>query len=120
MGAGEAFICAGVESMTRVPMMGFNPMPNPALARGYPQAYVAMGETAENLARSSGSRAREQEEFAARSHKGGRGPGRRPPRRRDRASAHGDATVSGTAASGRTPPLERLAGLKPAFDRRAR
>src|ERR1700733_11570234 len=28
LGAGDAFICAGVESMTRVPMMGFNPMPN--------------------------------------------------------------------------------------------
>ena len=33
MGAGEAFICAGVESMTRVPMMGFNPMPNPELKK---------------------------------------------------------------------------------------
>src|SRR5690606_24604225 len=31
MGAGEAFLCAGIESMTRVPMLGFNPMPNPAL-----------------------------------------------------------------------------------------
>ena len=27
MKAGEVFVCAGVESMTRVPMMGFNPMP---------------------------------------------------------------------------------------------
>ena len=36
MGAGEAFICAGVESMTRVPMMGFNPMPHPGLAEGFP------------------------------------------------------------------------------------
>jgi acetyl-CoA acyltransferase len=27
--AGEAFICAGVESMSRVPMMGFNPLPHP-------------------------------------------------------------------------------------------
>ena len=31
MNAGEAFICAGVESMTRVPIMGFNPMPHPGL-----------------------------------------------------------------------------------------
>ncbi|MCY4510463.1 MAG: acetyl-CoA C-acyltransferase, partial [Acidobacteria bacterium] len=30
LGAGVAFVCAGVESMSRVPMMGFNPMPNPA------------------------------------------------------------------------------------------
>ena len=29
MNAGEVFICAGVESMTRVPMMGFNPLPHP-------------------------------------------------------------------------------------------
>ena len=50
MGAGEAFVCAGVESMTRVPVMGFNPMPHLASRRGT-QAYVAMGETAENLAR---------------------------------------------------------------------
>src|SRR5580658_7079458 len=26
MNAGEVFICAGVESMTRIPMSGFNPM----------------------------------------------------------------------------------------------
>src|SRR5262249_50756731 len=51
MGAGEAFLCAGVESMTRVPMSGFNPMPNPALAENYPQAYLSMGVTAENVAR---------------------------------------------------------------------
>ena len=49
-GAGEAFICAGVESMSRVPMTGFNPMPNPALARTS-AAYMSMGETAENVAR---------------------------------------------------------------------
>ena len=30
MGAGDLFICAGVESMSRIPMGGFNPMPNPA------------------------------------------------------------------------------------------
>ncbi|MCX7676050.1 MAG: acetyl-CoA C-acyltransferase, partial [Alteraurantiacibacter sp.] len=47
MGAGEVFICAGVESMSRVPMMGFNPMPNPALAKTS-QAYISMGDTAEN------------------------------------------------------------------------
>src|SRR5690606_1912063 len=50
MGAGDVFICAGVESMTRIPMGGFNPMPNPKLGEIYPQAYINMGETAENLA----------------------------------------------------------------------
>jgi len=50
MNAGEAFICAGVESMSRVPMGGFNTLPHPELYRNYPQAYIGMGETAENLA----------------------------------------------------------------------
>tara|TARA_Y100000588_G_C14095864_1_gene856568 strand:- start:51 stop:443 length:393 start_codon:yes stop_codon:yes gene_type:complete len=31
LGAGDAFVCAGVEFMTQVPIMGFNPLPNPAL-----------------------------------------------------------------------------------------
>lgn len=64
MGAGEAFICAGVESMSRVPMSGFNPMPNPVLAEKYPQAYMSMGVTAENVARKYGILRREQESFA--------------------------------------------------------
>jgi acetyl-CoA acyltransferase len=50
MNAGEVFICAGVESMSRVPMGGFNYLPNPGLYKAYPQAYISMGETAENLA----------------------------------------------------------------------
>jgi acetyl-CoA acyltransferase len=50
MNAGEVFICAGVESMSRVPMLGFNPMPHPGLYARYPQAYISMGETAENVA----------------------------------------------------------------------
>lgn len=51
MNAGEVFVCAGVESMTRIPMGGYNYMPNPALYEAYPQAYISMGDTAENLAR---------------------------------------------------------------------
>jgi acetyl-CoA acyltransferase len=62
--AGEAFVCAGVESMTRVPMGGFNPLPNPALFARYPQAFAAMGETAENLARQRQISRRRQEELA--------------------------------------------------------
>lgn len=50
MGAGEVFICAGVESMTRIPMGGYNLMPNPRLYQNFPEAYINMGDTAENLA----------------------------------------------------------------------
>jgi acetyl-CoA acyltransferase len=68
MGAGDAFICAGVESMTRVPMTGFNPMPNPVLYKALPAAYVGMGETAENVARKYELSRTEQEAFAVFSH----------------------------------------------------
>lgn len=64
MGAGEVFICAGVESMSRIPMGGFNPMPNPALYASFQQAYISMGETAENLARKYGIDRARQETFA--------------------------------------------------------
>ncbi|MBE9640497.1 thiolase family protein [Salipiger mangrovisoli] len=67
MGAGEAFVCAGVENMSRVPMMGFNPMPHPEFARAHPEAYMGMGETAENVARRWQITRAEQEEFALRS-----------------------------------------------------
>jgi acetyl-CoA acyltransferase len=69
LGAGDAFICAGVESMSRVPMMGFNPLPHPGFAAEMPGAYMGMGDTAENVAaRWEISRA-EQEAFAAESHR---------------------------------------------------
>jgi acetyl-CoA acyltransferase len=67
--AGEAFICAGIESMTRVPMTGFNPSPHPGLAKDYPQAYVSMGQTAENVARKYQVTREQQQEFAVKSHK---------------------------------------------------
>lgn len=64
MNAGEVFICAGVESMSRVPMGGFNTLPHPGLHRDYPQAYIGMGETAENLALKYAISRTDQESFA--------------------------------------------------------
>ena len=69
MGAGEAFICGGVESMTRIPMTGFNPMPNPKLADDYPEVFTSMGITAENLAEQRGISRERQEAFAIESHR---------------------------------------------------
>ena len=68
LGAGDAFICAGVESMTRVPMGGYNPMPNPALNAKQPGAYMGMGDTAENVSRRWQITRAAQEELAVRSH----------------------------------------------------
>lgn len=67
MNAGQAFMCAGVESMSRVPMGGFNLLPHPGLYQRYPQAYIGMGETAENLARKYQISRTDQEAFALRS-----------------------------------------------------
>jgi len=71
IGAGEAFICAGVESMTRVPQGGFSFSPNPRF-RGpntpfaeFPiETYVSMGQTAENVADRYGISRIDQETFA--------------------------------------------------------
>jgi acetyl-CoA acyltransferase len=67
LGAGEVFVCAGVENMSRVPMMGFNPLPHPDFAKEHPEAYMSMGETAENVARRWQIPRAEQEAFALRS-----------------------------------------------------
>jgi acetyl-CoA acyltransferase len=116
LGAGEAFICAGVESMSRVPMMGFNPMPNPALHDMRPGAYMGMGDTAENVARRWQITRADQEAFAVESH-----------RKAAQAQAEGRlaaeivpiATKAGTVeADGCIRPdasAEGLAALKPAF-----
>lgn len=68
LGAGDAFICGGVESMTRVPMGGFNASPNPTLLEQRPEVYMSMGQTAEEVARRYGVRRKEQEAFAVLSH----------------------------------------------------
>src|SRR5690606_38557091 len=68
MGAGECFICAGVESMTRVPMGGFNASPNPALLSSFPEVYLSMGHTAERVAERYGISRDEQEAMAVESH----------------------------------------------------
>ncbi len=67
-GSGELFICGGVESMSRVPMMGFNPMLNPALQKAMPDAYVSMGVSAENLAERYQIDRDAQQRFAVTSH----------------------------------------------------
>lgn len=108
MGAGECFICAGVESMTRVPMMGFNPLPNPRLHRDEPGAYMSMGDTAENVARRYQVTRADQEAFAAGSH-----------RKAAAADFSAEIVAVGNAAKDEcirrdtTPAI--LAGLPPAF-----
>ncbi len=68
MGSGKVFVCAGVESMTRVPMLGFNPMPHPKLLEENPNVYLSMGITAENVAKKYNIDRKEQQDFAISSH----------------------------------------------------
>ncbi len=117
IGAGEVFVCGGVESMTRVPDGGFSPSPNPALRERYPEAYFKMGETAEVVAERYGVSRLAQEELSVESH-----------RKAARAQELGglrDEIVPVTTPEGEvvdsdacirpTTSLEGLAGLKLAF-----
>lgn len=66
-GIGDAFLCVGVESMTMVPQGGFNFSPNPELLANS-DAYLSMGETAENVAQRYNISRVDQEVFALQSH----------------------------------------------------
>lgn len=113
-GAGEVFIAAGVESMSRIPMGGFNPMPNPALYEKYPQAYISMGETAENLAKQHKISREEQERFALSSHKKA-AEAAKSGKFDDEIVPIGDVKEDGTIRADST--AEKLAEMKPAFDK---
>ena len=67
-GMGDAFLCVGVESMTMVPQGGFNFSPSPELLE-HTQAYISMGETAENVARRWNVSRVDQEALAVESHR---------------------------------------------------
>jgi acetyl-CoA acyltransferase len=68
-GKGELFVAAGVESMTRIPMGGYNPMPNPGLYARLPDVYMSMGLTAERVAEQEKVTREAQEKFALESHR---------------------------------------------------
>ena len=118
MGAGDAFICGGVESMSRVPMTGFKPLPHPGLYESYPAAYVSMGQTAENVAKLHQITREDQDAFALASH-------------RKAAKADEDGSLAAEIVAIRRngeivekdgcirpeTSLEALADLKPAFDK---
>ncbi len=116
LGAGECYIAGGIESMTRVPMMGFNPLPNPVLARSMPSAYMSMGDTAEVVASRWGISRVEQEAFAVQSHakaSAARDDGRLAGEIVEITSKAGKISVDGCIRSDTT--AETLASLKPAF-----
>ena len=111
-GAGDLFIAGGVESMSRVPMPGFNPMLNPSLVDM--DAYIGMGHTAENLAKKYSISRERQEQMALESHL-----------KASKAIEKGEfkdeiIPVNDISEDGCVRPdttLESMAQLKPAFDK---
>lgn len=111
-GAGDVFICGGVESMTRIPMGGYNPLPNPGLYKNYPQAYMSMGLTAEEVATQCNISRTDMEKFALSSHQ-----------KAAKADLSGeiipietrDGTVSKDGTIRAESTLEAMATLEPAF-----
>jgi acetyl-CoA acyltransferase len=69
--AGEAdvVVAGGTESMSLIPMGGHKIAPNPTLLETYPDTYLGMGLTAENVARKYGIGREDADRFALESHR---------------------------------------------------
>ncbi len=123
IGAGEAFVCAGVESMTRVPQGGFSFSPNPRfkgpntpIAEFPIETYVSMGQTAENVAARYHVSRLDQERFALASQQKAAAAfaaGRLSAELISVSTADGLVEADGCLRPQTT--LEGLAQLKPAF-----
>ena len=115
MGAGEAFVAGGTESMSRVPMMGFNIMPPPSWSPEEVLDFVNVGLTAERVAEQYGLSRKDQEQFAYKSQAKALKAQQSGKLADEIAEVKvGNAIV---AADGcvRETALEKLAELKPAF-----
>jgi acetyl-CoA acyltransferase len=125
VGAIDVGLAGGLESMSMVPMGGSKIALNPAVVEQFPDAYITMGNTAENVARQFGVSRGDQDAFALDSH-----------RKAVAAWARGDFTAEVLPIKTRVfdgeiwrditvdrdegpradTSLEKLAALKPAFD----
>ena len=112
MGSGKAFICGGVESMTRV-TTGFNSIPYPYSDKENPNVYFSMGITAENVAKKYNISRKEQQDFAILSH-------HKAFQAQSKGNFNNEITVIGNCSKdGNIRPNsnhETLDGLKLAFD----
>ncbi len=115
LGAGEAFICGGTESMSRVPMYGFNLLPPTAWNAQETADFLNVGLTAERVAAMYRVTREDQDAFALESQ--------RKAVAAQRSGALAAEIVPITAGQAivkadgciRETSLEKLAALKPAF-----
>lgn len=127
-GFGTCIIAGGTESMSMVPMTGHTYSPNPWLLENYPEVYLSMGQTAENVANRYGVRREEQDAFGYRSHvravaaqDGGKFRGEIVPIRVEQVKEGDDGPSSATIlfdtdeGPRRNTSSEAMAALRPAF-----
>ena len=67
-GGAHILIAGGSESMSMIPMAGNKPAPNPWFVDHYPQVYINMGLTAEQVQRRYGISREDADAFSYRSH----------------------------------------------------
>jgi acetyl-CoA acyltransferase len=67
-GFAEVVVAGGTETMSLIPMGGYHFSPNPYLMEHYPDSYLSMGLTAENLAAKHHISREEQDQFSLGSH----------------------------------------------------
>jgi acetyl-CoA acyltransferase len=127
-GAAQIILAGGTESMSLLPMSGHRFSPNPHLVDRYPEVYLSMGLTAENLRVKYQIGREDQDAFAFRSHQnalraqnsGAFDEEIVPVEVRSTVAADGKPSVQKTVLSRDEGPradtsLEALAKLKPVF-----
>ncbi len=131
-GSAEVIVAGGTETMSMIPMGGYHFSPNPYLMDHYPDAYLSMGLTAENLAVKYQITREEQDQFALRSHQramaaidGGKFREEIAPLEVIDVSMNGGnkpqtrkVTIAADEGPRRDTSLEALAKLQPAFHAR--
>ena len=124
-GSIDVGVAGGLESMSMVPMGGAKIALNPAVVEKFPDAYIPMGNTAENVARKFGVSRGEQDAFALESHKKAVAAWARgdfaaevlPIKTRVfDGEIWRDITVDRDEGPRADTSLDKLAALKPAFD----
>ncbi len=127
VGGIDVGIAGGVESMSMLPMGGNKVALNPALVEGFPDAYIPMGNTAENVARQFKVSREDQDAFALTSHQkavkawedGRMAAECVPVETRVWQDDHWMAvTVDRDEGPRKETSLDKLASLKPVFDPR--
>ncbi|MGB1474983.1 MAG: thiolase family protein [Candidatus Poseidoniaceae archaeon] len=115
IGSGEVFLTAGVETMSLVKRGGWNRDLHSGIESEYPDAYISMGLTAENLANNYSISRLEQEEFALGSHKKALSAQSKGLLTHEIVAVNSPEKLVELDGCMRESTLEKMASLRPAF-----